>query len=147
MNFKNILNDKIKHINENITIDSFLLKVNNYNNIDDALGDLPDEYLEFYAKNSKKLEISLQRLKLKSSDDFSDFSDFSEFNETSSEDPGYTGWSRENDEKTKTIKYKGELIHLVWSPTTRTWTPFLGFRGITSALKHAKKMVNFDLAK
>ena len=128
MTFKDTVITEEQNEAKKITIDSFLLKVNEFSSIDDALSSLPDEYLEFYAKNEKKLQKSLENLNLAE--------------EWTPETPGYVGFSKVEEKKVKTIKYKGGLLHLVWDPEIGTWMPFLGFRSVVQALKYAKKLAD-----
>jgi len=130
MTFKDTIITEEVNEAKNISIDTFLSKVDEYSSVDVALAELPAEYLEFYAKNEKKLLKALKKLGL------------AESNEAySPETPGYLGWSKDDEKKIKTIKYKGNLIHLIWDPEVGTWMPFIGFRSVTGALKYAKTLV------
>ena len=128
MTFRNtIMTDEI-HEAKNITLDTFLTKVSDYSTVDDALTDLPAEYLEFYADNEKSLQKTLKKLGLVEA--------------YTPEAPGYAGWAKDEKKRIKSIKYKGNLIHLIWDPEIGTWMPFIGFRSVTSALKYAKTLVS-----
>ncbi len=123
--FRNIIET---HINEEkITISSFLTKIAQYSTLDQALVELPEEYLEFYFNNEKLLQKSLKKLHL---------------TEASREDPGYLGWAPPEEKIHKNIKYKGNIITLEWDSELKTWFPQVRFRGITESVKYAKKLVN-----
>ena len=132
MTFKDTIITEEVNEAKNISIDTFLSKVDEYSSVDVALAELPAEYLEFYAKNEKKLLKALKKLGLAESMD----EDY-----TSPGSPGYLGWSKDDERKIKTIKYKGNLLHLIWDPEVGTWMPFIGFRSVTGALKYAKTLV------
>ena len=132
MTFKNTIITEEVNEAQNISVDTFLSKVDEYSSVDVALAELPAEYLEFYAKNEKKLQKALKKLGLAESmnEDYA-----------SPGSPGYLGWSKDDEKKIKTIKYKGNLLHLIWDPKIGTWMPFIGFRSVTGALKYAKTLV------
>lgn len=112
-----------------ISMDSFLLDVTSYSSLDEAFENLSDAHLNFYTDNQDIIEKALYNMNF----------DIVE----SSEDPGYTGWSPDTDEvKYKTIKYKGNIITLVWEPELRTWFPTVRFRSIVQALKHGKSQID-----
>jgi len=112
-----------------ISTDSFLIKVGEYSTFEDALVNLPDEYLEFYLKNEKKLKRPLSRI-------------INMDENWSAEGPGDVAQSKDSTKKVKTIKYRGQLFHLVWDPEIGSWSVIPGFRSITQALRYGKELVD-----
>lgn len=120
--------------NNNISLDSFLLDVSSYNTLDEALEELDDIYLEFYSNNQNQLDKALKKMNMLETE-----AGLGE----GAESPGELGWSPDADNiRYKTIKYKGELITLVWDPVLRTWFPTIRFRSVVAALKYGKSLVN-----
>ena len=103
----------------------FIRKVSNFSSLDLALVELEDEYIEYYARNEKRLDRSLKRLHLKEG----------------TEDPGYLGMSRPDETIRKKIKFKGEILILEWDNNNRVWIPLIAKRTIVGALKYAKTLV------
>jgi hypothetical protein len=111
---------------EKLSIEQFLKDVNAYNSLDLALSELPSEYLEFYLKHEKILNKSLAKTGLLES----------------AENPGYLGWSPSLEKKIKTVKYKGQILHLIYDPETSTWQAIPGFRSVVQALKYGKQLID-----
>lgn len=120
--FKDIIEEN------NISNSSFLLTVSKYSSLDDALIDLPSEYLDYYANNQKTLEKSLKRLKL--------------LENYSPEAPNDVGFSRSKLKIIKKIKYKGEIGILTWDPDVGVWVPRIGKRSIVAALKYLRAEID-----
>ena len=117
--------DKIK--NQELTIDTFLENIDKFKSLDDALENLSEKYLQFYSSNTRVLDKAITSLFLE--DDF-----------YNSERAGDTAWAKTEERKVKTIKYKGDLIHLIWAPDTGTWSAEVGFRSVIAALKYGKML-------
>ncbi len=136
--FKNYIN-RMETLIENITINEkikmsdFIKAVNSHSSLDDALENLPDEYIEFYLKNmnSKKLKSELQKLKLTEDKDYE-----IKQQQTLKTSP--------DSDKYKKIHYKGEFIILRYDERWG-WVPQMAFRSITQASKFIKNIVDtFD---
>jgi uncharacterized protein YihD (DUF1040 family) len=122
---------KLQSINESkVTLKQFLQAVNSYSNLDDALENLPEEYIEFYLNNmnNKDLNKNLKKLKLIEAEDFEVY------------DTRTTTVSPQID-KFKKIHYKGEYIILKYDPRWG-WIPAMTFRSITQATKYIKKLAD-----
>ncbi len=120
-------------INEKIKMSDFIKSVNSHSSLDDALENLPDEYIEFYLKNmnSKKLKSELQKLKLTEDEDYE-----IKQQQTLKTSP--------DSDKYKKIHYKGEFIILRYDERWG-WVPQMAFRSITQASKFIKNIVDtFD---
>lgn len=116
--FKDIIKDTI--IQEEITLDSFLLAVDEYLTFDDALVDLDESYFQFYIDNEDILNKSLK---------------LSEADLT-------IGMSPTEEVRYKTVKYKGNFITLVYDPDLHSWFPTIRFRSIIPALKYGKSLAD-----
>jgi hypothetical protein len=125
MNFKCTINESA------IRLKDFLNAVKKYDNIDNALENLPDDYIEFYFKNmnSNVFNNKLKQMKLVESE--------SEF------EPYITqmGGASPKSGKYKKIRYKGEFIILKYDERWG-WVPYMSFRSITQATQYIKKMAD-----
>ena len=118
--------DKIKEEElKTLSIDIFLENIGKFGSLDEALENLNERYLQFYSSNIKLLEKAIDSL-------------FIQESFYTPERSGDTSWSKGEERKVKTIKYKGDLIHLIWEPDTGTWVAEVGFRSVISALKYGK---------
>ena len=126
MNFQQAINDYQLDEAKKITIDSFLKKIAEYSTLDQAFTDLPSEYIEFYAKNEKKLQKALDNL----------------FEGYNPEAQGYLGMAATQEKTIKKIKYKGEIFTLVFDPEIGSWQAIPAFRSITQALRYGKSLVD-----
>ena len=122
--FKETFHEIIEKQNKNITINSFIEKIKKYQSLEQALIELPQEYLEFYVNNEKEISKAVKRLF------------------ESQETQGYLGYAPPQETKTKVIKYKGQLIHLKWDDDSKNWVPMVAFRNILSAVRYGKKLVD-----
>jgi uncharacterized protein YihD (DUF1040 family) len=120
---------KLQSINETkINLKQFIQAVNSYSNLDDALENLPEEYIEFYLNNmnNKDLNKNLKRLKLQ--EEFEPYQD-----QTLGTSPSST--------KFKKIHYRGEYIILKYD-SRWGWIPAMSFRSITQATKYIRKLAD-----
>ena len=132
--FKDIIEESLKELEESkITVDSFVLSVENMGGLDQALEELDDDELQFYSDNQKQIDRLLQKRGLM---------EVIEVMEAiaSPENRGYLGWARPLELKTKNIKYKGDIISLEFDPDLGTWQPTMRFRSVTKALKYGKML-------
>ena len=128
MNFKEHNTAYTSIVENKINMKEFINAVRSYSNIDDALGSLDPEYIEYYMINinSKKLLKELQKIKLV---------------ETDAEKT--LGYAPAEDKIIKTIKYRGQFITLEYDRDLGSWFPAIRFRSIISALKYIKKQVDY----
>jgi uncharacterized protein YihD (DUF1040 family) len=121
---------KLQSINESkVTLNQFLQAVNSYSSLDDALENLPDDYIEFYLNNmnNKQLNKNLKKLKLIEAD-------FEIYNTQTLGTSPQSG-------KYKKINYKGEYIILKYDDRYG-WIPAMSFRSISQATKYIKKLAD-----
>ena len=130
MDFTAIVQETV--IDEAITIDSFIKLVASYGNLDNAILELDDKMLQYYSDNLRVIDKLLRKHNLVESTG----------SYGSAENPGYTGWTRSDDDKTKTIKYRGHIISLSWDAKLATWQPTVRFRSVSDSLKYGKMLVN-----
>jgi len=111
-----------------ISLNQFIQAVNSYSNIDNALENLPDEYIEFYLNNmnNKSLNKKLKQMNL--------IEDFEVY------DTRTTTVAPETN-RFKKIHYKGEYIILKYD-TRWGWVPAMSFRSITKATQYIRKLAN-----
>ena len=111
-----------------ISLNQFIQAVNSYSNIDNALENLPDEYIEFYLNNmnNKSLNKKLKQMNL--------IEEYEEY------DTRTTAVSPEIN-RFKKIHYKGEYIILKYDPRWG-WVPAMSFRSITKATQYIRKLAN-----
>ncbi len=123
MGFKKYIKTNPYSLIENeISMDSFVKKVQGYKTIDQALEKLGDDYVLYYLTNinNKKLH---KKLVLKE-DDFT----------LGTSTQGATAGKP----ITKKLKYRGEYIVLVFDREIGAWFPSIQFRSITNALKYIR---------
>jgi hypothetical protein len=126
MNFAVYLNEK------EVKEKDFISKVKKYQNLDQALMKLPDEYTEFYLKNinSKSLNKKLKQEKL--IEEYEGDADVQKSKTTgTSPEPG----------KFKRLHYKGHYIVLQYTKEFG-WTAQPTFRSITNALEYVKGLAD-----
>jgi uncharacterized protein YihD (DUF1040 family) len=110
-----------------MTLKDFIEGVQQYPDLDTALENLPDEYIEFYLKNMNTKSFN-KALKKYLNEDYEP-----EFTQTLGNAPiGY---------KYKKIHYKGEYIILKYDPRYG-WVPSMSFRSIVNATKYIKKIAD-----
>jgi hypothetical protein len=113
--------------NEDITLDAFMMHVKEYGTLDKALANLDDNHIQYYIDNEKLIHKTMQTMHLK---------------ESNSEDPGYTGYAPDFEEPViKKIKYKGEVLMLIYRPDTGVWEPQIAFRSITTAMRYGRDII------
>jgi hypothetical protein len=122
MSFKSILTEG------KISIKDFIIAVNSYTNLDQALEELPDEYVEFYLKNINNKQLNKELKKLKLVEDYEVYD-----KRTTTDDP--------TNNRFKKINYKGEYIILTWDQRYG-WIPQVSFRSIAKATKYIKKLAD-----
>ncbi len=127
---KYLLESTIKKIQEQkskISIFDFVYAVNSYSNLDTALENLPNEYIEFYIKNmnNKALNKELKKRKLIENYDW----EVMDRNLGMSPKP----------DKIKKIQYKGNYIIFKFEPGIG-WVPNVSFRSISQATKFIKNL-------
>ena len=118
--------DIIENTKEDITIISFIEAISQYNDLDEGLASLDDEYLQFFIENEKTLRKTLDSIKMNES----------------SEDSQYVGWSMKDKKVNKIIKYKGHIIDLEYDPEIGSWLARPRFRSVVKALRYGKALVD-----
>ncbi len=113
-----------------ITPELFIMKASAYHNLDLALGELPEEYIQYYFDNERLVNKSLKKQGLLEAE--------------GAEDQGYIGWQAPVKKKVKKIKYKGDVIQLEYDPDNGTWIPNVSFRSVTAALRYGKFLADLN---
>ena len=126
--FRDIIEKGIEIDEAKITMDSFVISVENMGGLDQALEGLDDDEIQFYSDNQRAIDRVLSKRGLLEAEGLHP------------ESPGYLGWSRPSKLKTKNVKYKGNIISLQFDPDLGTWQPTMRFRSVTQALKYGKML-------
>lgn len=133
--FSSIIKE-VEEINDSkITIGSFLAKIKQYQNLDDALVNLPSSYIEFLANNDKQLMKAINNLFEAQKTDYD------------SRETGASRWSTPQEKTIKKIKYKGSIIVLEFDDESGLWDVWTGHRSIVQALKQGKAEVDISQKK
>lgn len=117
-------------VTESVTEKDFIKAVSKYKDIDTALENLSDEYVEFFMLNinNKKFMNKLKKnIKL---NEYAIDTD----NKTT------TKWSPD-EPKVRKIRYKGEFITLQYD-SELGWLPTVRFRSVVNALRYIKKIAD-----
>ena len=124
MNFKTILNSIP------LEYETFIQDVSLYRSLDEALTELGEEYASFYLQNEKRILTSLNMLNIPKSI-------------TESAETGDVQWGGNKDEVIiKKIKYKGEIIILMFDPKMAAWVTIPAFRNVVNALKYGRSLID-----
>ena len=126
MNFKTILQTTP------LDYETFLHSISAYRSLDEALTELGDEYALFYLQNEKRILASLDNLNIPEYITESEIGDVQ--------------WADKNEVIIKKIKYKGEIIILMFDPKMSAWVTIPAFRNVVNALKYGRSLIDEKIA-
>ena len=110
-----------------ISIEDIVLRIEHEGSITAALVDLSDDYIQFYFDNQKKIDKLLKKQGITEG----------------AEDLGYLGTAPDFEKAiTKKIRYKGEIVLLIYHPDRGVWEPQISFRSVSDGMKYARKLID-----